>query len=187
MPQLSGGDKLARVDATDPQTGSLFRTIFAGINKLASNMASSAVGEVSAPQPITGINMAVGSDSIHYSLEHPGPINRGIQYFSEVATDPAFSNVVTIRHHGASRTPEPMSLPAKTSAGVVQSYYVRAYAQYHGGPPSQITNYGGPTPIPITLSGTSQGNFAPSTGSGTASNGGGQSGFGLGRFPVREK
>ena len=187
MAMLSGGGKLAEINKQDSQMGALLQRIITAVNRVATNTNTSAVGNsVQAPQPPTGMTVSQTGEMLHYSISHPGTVTRGVRYFSEIAKDPGFAQIVTIRDHGTSRTPAPITLPTNDSKGSPHAYYLRSYAQYQSSPPSEVYTYGGTeNPTPITMTGTSKLDFAPSTGSGTASNSGGQSGYGLGRFPTR--
>ena len=116
-------------------------------------------------------------------VNHTSPIQKGVQYITHIATNPQFNGAIVV-DHGSSRTPPHINLPTKDSSGNPHSYYIATIAQYPGSSPSAPTYYGGAQPKPVTMSGTTQMNITPGTGSGTASNGG-QTFVGLGKAPVR--
>lgn len=185
--QLDGGRFLSEVAQKNPRMGQLFQTILDGVNRLATNTASSATGDIPAPKSPDSVSVSTGGEYVHVSIAHSGQIQRNIRYFSEVSTTPSFNQPIVI-DHGSSRTSHPFPLPTKTAAGEPQSYYLRSYAQYPGGPPSTPTVYGGlGNPTPITLSGDTHMDLLPSTGSGTASNNGQGGGSGLGKTQIRSK
>src|SRR5579884_3137412 len=122
--------------------GALFQRIITAINTLATNTASSAVGQMQAPSAPDALQVKASGEMVHVSITHNGPVLRGVQYFTEVSNDPQFSQPIVI-HHGASRTSHPSPLPAHDDNGATQTWYFRSYAQYHGSPPSEKTVYGG--------------------------------------------
>lgn len=215
MPQgknqiLSGGRELSRLNQMDSMTGSLLSRIITAINNLADNIAVSPVGKLSPPDPInshtvsgtlTNGVMVSPSETLHFTLTHNAPVKKGVQYISEIDTDPNFPQPHVI-DHGASRSAF-VHLPALASDGVTQqTYYLRSYAQYHGSDPSEKTTYGGrdaAIPIQLTpstgavsvngtlypLQGATGVDILPSTGSGTASPDGQQGGKGLGTVNQR--
>ena len=186
--ELQGGRELNYVAQRDAYTGTLFSRVIEAINTLAKNSAVAAVGKVPPPPPVDNINvkgnlvngvLTAPSEILHWTLEHAQAVNKGIQYISEIATDPNFT-APHILDHGCSRSAF-LHLPAKDDNGNVQSYFLRSYAQYHGSDPAKPTvhgNLGGA--IAIQMTGSSQTSLLPSKGSGTASPNGQQGGHGLG-------
>lgn len=181
--QLDGGRELSEIEQSSPSLGRLFRRILIGVNTLATNTASSATGEVSAPPPLAGVNVSVSStgELMHVTLNHPGQVQRNGRYIVEVHTDPQFGTPVVIKDAGASRTLEPFHLPTQNESSAPHSYYVRAYSQNPAGQPSNIIVAGGASsPTAFTMNGASKMNFAQPQGSGTGPNSG-QGGQGLGK------
>lgn len=189
---LDGGRELSEIEQSSPSLGRLIRRVISGVNTLATNTASSATGEVAAPPPISGINVATSPNAelMHVTLNHPGQVQRNGKYFVEVHTDPAFGSPVVIHDAGASRTLAPFHLPTAappvgSADPVPHSYYVRAYTQNPGGQPSNIIVAGGASsPTAFSMNGMSQLNFAQAQGSGTGPNSG-QGGQGLGKVQQR--
>lgn len=130
-----------------------------------------------APQLLTVT--ALGSEHVKLDITHTAPVIRGAKYFTEIsADDPSFKGAI-IHDHGASRSSIPVFLPTNSSGATPHTYYAASYVQYPGGPPSK------PTPVvKFTMSGSTNADIPPGTGSGTATNGG-QTFQGLGKAPIR--
>lgn len=189
--KLQGGQELSTIAQKDVNSGYLFQKIISAINHLATAAAVSAVGKVSPPPPIDTVSVVGNMDSasntitcpsehLHFTMTHNGAIQKGIQYISEIATEPNFLQPHII-DHGCSRSGF-VHLPSKQDDGTTpQVYYLRSYAQYHGSDPSDKTVVGGLAgATKIVLTGSSGTTLLPSTGSGTASPTGQQGGRGLG-------
>jgi hypothetical protein len=191
--QLQGGRELNYVSQKDAYSGNLFQKLITAVNTLAKNAGVSAVGKVSAPPRIDGINVqgtlagdtiTAPSEVLHWTLTHNQEIQKGIRYFSEIDKDPNFPTPHVI-DHGTSRSAF-LHLPALDNDGVQHTYYMRSYAQYHGSDPSHPTvlgNLGGA--LKIQLTGTSKTSLLTSAGSGTAAPNGQQGGHGLGKVQTR--
>lgn len=182
---LSGGRALTKWIQEDATKGSLLQKIITGVNTLADNTASSAVGRLAPPPPIQGLNVTTGGEYAHITINHNAPIRQGVSYFVEVANNSSFIGAHPI-HYGTSRTRDPIHLAPLDADGNAQSWYARAFCQYPGSNPSEPVVYGGTSPTPITTSGTTQLSWNPSTGSGTASNNGSQIGWGFGKQATRK-
>lgn len=183
---LSGGRALTRLVQRDPELGTLLQKVINGVNTLADNTASSAVGRLSPPPPINAVNVRMAGEYAHVTLDHSGDIQQGVHYFVEAANNENFIGAHPI-HFGTSRTRDPIHLAAKDGSGAAQKWYLRAYAQYPGSDPSEPVPYGGTSPTAITPTGTTQLTWQPSTGSGTASNNGQQIGWGFGKIAKRQR
>ena len=178
---LSGGRVLTAWQLEDSSKGSLIQKIIDGINTLADNTASSAVGRLAPPPPINGLNVTVGGEYAHVTIEHSAPIQQGVNYFVEVANNEGFVGAHPI-DFGTSRTRDPIHLAPLDATGTPQKWYVRGFAQYQGSNPSEPFIYGGASPTPITTTGTTRLSWNPSTGSGTSANSGQQIGWGFGKI-----
>ena len=190
--QLSGGRELSYLTQKDALFGSLIQRIITSINTIGANTAVSPTGKLSAPAPINSISVqgamdqdtntiTVPSEHLHWTMEHNAAIQKGVQYLTEIDTDPNFPQPHVI-DHGSSRSGF-VSLPAMN--GDQQSvYYMRSYPQYHGSDPAPRTTLGGrdgATKIVLTPPASATGHtLLPSKGSGTASPTGQQGGKGLG-------
>lgn len=178
---LTGGRALTKWIQRNPTEGALLQRIITGVNTLAENTASSAVGRLSPPPPVNAINVKVSGEYAHVTLAHSGDIQQGVHYFVEAANNANFIGARPI-HFGTSRTRDPIHLAANNDAGNPQNWYLRAYAQYPGSDPSEPVAYGGTQPTAITTTGTTALTWNPSTGSGTASGNGQQAGWGFGKI-----
>jgi hypothetical protein len=188
--QLTGGRELSYINQRDNYAGSLFSRIIDAVNSLSKNSGVAAVGKIPTPPPIDSVTVAGGSVSngimtvptseiLHWTIQHSQAIQKGIRYFSEIDTSPAFTNP-HVHDHGTSRTGF-TTLPTNNTAGVKQTYYLRSYAQYPGSDPCKPTVLGGLSgAIGIQMGGSSNLSLLSSTGSGTASSSGQQGGKGLG-------
>lgn len=181
---LSGGRALTKWIQENSTQGSLLQKIINGVNTLADNTASSAVGRLAPPPPIQGLNVTVGGEYAHVTINHNAAIRQGVNYFVEMANNPSFIGAHPI-HYGTSRTRDPIHLAPLDSTGAAQSWYARGFAQYPGSDPSEPVVYGGTSPTPITTTGTTRLTWNSSTGSGTASNNGSQTGQGFGKQATR--
>jgi len=186
---VPGNDLLTAFENTgDPIKLSMFlrQHVLPMIQTTAQNAAVSPNGSAASPQSPSQISVAAAGEMVHVSLTDNSALNRGVQYFTEIsANDPSFRQPIVF-HHGTSRTPPPFPLPSKDGSGNAISYYVRAYSQYPGSPPSAPVVHGGAaSPTAVTLGGATELNLLPSTGSGTASGNGTQGGQGFGKSAVR--
>lgn len=183
--KLEGGRLLAEVANQNPRVGQLFQNVLDGINRFAINAGFSPVGDVSPPKAPDSVNVKVSGELMHIAINHTGPVNRGIRYFSEIATSPSFGQPIVV-DHGSSRTSHPIPLPTNDDGSNPVTYYVRSYAQNPGGPPSAPTVVGGvSSPTGFTMGGATAMTLLPSTGSGTAPSTGQSAGQGLGSFQRR--
>lgn len=181
---LNGGRALAKWVQQDSAKGTLVQKVINSVNSLGFNIGASPVGRTAPPPPINGLNVTVGGEYAHVTINHNSPIRQGVHYFVEAANNPSFIGAHPI-HYGTSRTRDPIHLAPLDSNGDAQSWYLRGFAQYPGSDPSEPFVYGGSQPTAITTSGTTRLTWNPSTGSGTASNTGGQTAWGFGKQQTR--
>jgi len=184
---LPGNDLLSQVENENPKLGQYLRQyVLPAISRTAQNAAVSPTGNAAPPEPPSGISIAAAGEMVHVSLTDNSALRRGVNYFTEIsANDPSFRKPIVF-HHGTSRTPPPFPLPSKDAGGTPISYYVRAYSQYPGSPPSAPVVHGGASsPTAVTLGGTTQLDLLSSTGSGTALGNGTQGAQGFGKSAVR--
>lgn len=181
---LNGGRALTNWIQEDATKGLLIQKMITGLNSLGFNIGASPVGRTEPPPPINGLNVTVGGEYAHITINHSAPINQGIHYFVEVANNPTFIGAHPI-HYGTSRTRDPIHLAPFDSAGMPQSWYARGFSQYQGSDPSKPVIFGGAAPTPIVTTGSTQLTWNPSTGSGTASNNGSQTAQGFGKIQTR--
>jgi hypothetical protein len=188
---LSGGRELSKIRQKDPTTAFLLGRIIDSVNATAKSAAVSPVGVLSPPPPIDAIQVkgtfdpstnttTAPGEILHFTLTHNQAIQKGVQYISEVDTDPNFPAPHQI-DHGCSRSAF-LTLPTfKDDQSTKNTYYVRSYAQYHGSDPAKPTVFGGLAgATKIVMSGINSASPLPSQGSGTARNGQ-QGGQGIGK------
>jgi hypothetical protein len=190
--------ELNYISQKDPYLGSLLRKIVDGINQTAESASVSAVGKTTPPHKIDSIQvqgtqannvLTCSSEVLHLVLTHNQEVTKGVRYFTEVDTNPGFTQP-HVFDHGTSRSlfttlPTFSSAENKTN-NQPTTYYLRSYAQYPGSDPTEPTVFGnlnGSTQIQMTGSSVTQ--LLSSTGSGTASPQGQQGGKGLGSVQKR--
>lgn len=189
-PILGGGRDLNSIFQKNHEIGYVLEDIIKAVNNLASNIGVSAVGKLAPPDPVDSIQVqgkmdsatntvTASSEILHFTLGHNSAVKKGVQYISEIDTNPNFTQPHVL-DHGASRSAF-IQLPAKDSSGNPQTYYLRSYPQYHGSDPGKRTVLGGLNgATKIQMTGSSSMDLLPSTGSGTANQNGQQGGKGLG-------
>lgn len=157
------------------------------VNTLATNTAVAAKGVLPAPPAIQQVTVKTnGTGLVHAVISDSNPIQKGLHYFVEYDTNPSFPQPHVV-HLGASRSMNPVTLPAQDDNGNPQKFYFRAYSQYPGGSPGDAIRFGGTTPTPVDPGGVQQLTLIPSTGSGTSPNDGQRGGSGFGRVLVRPR
>jgi len=178
------------VEQDQPLLGSLLRRMVNGINRVAQSAAVGVFGSIPAPPPINNTQVAGAYDSatntltvpgeiVHFVHTHNVPLQRGVQYITEIsANDPNFSAPHPV-DTGASRSGF-VTLPTNDSTPLPVTYYLRGIVQYHGSLPSEPTVFGGSQgPTKIVLSGLTAMTLLPSQAAGTAKPGQGGQGIGL--------
>ena len=152
------------------------------------------MGALPAPPPVdsttvsgtlSGGTLTVNGEILHFTHTHNVPLQRNIQYVTEIDTSPSFTNAHPISV-STSRSGF-VHLPTKDSTGTQHTYYLRVTPQLFGSEPGKPTVYGGlQGPTPIQMTGSSQVDILPTQSGGTAKPG--QGGLGLGptvyRSPV---
>lgn len=189
--QLEGGPELEYLSQKDTYLGKILRKVISAINTTAQNASVSSIGLFPTPPKVDSIQVQGNFDSttntvttpsehLHWVLTHNQQVHKGIRYFSEIDTDPNFTQPHVI-DHGTSRSGF-LHLPTfDNSSTQIQAYYLRSYAQYHGSDPSEATVLGGlSNATKIVMNGISACTLLPSKGSGTAATTGQQGGKGLG-------
>ena len=155
MSQLPGNDLLSQIENENPKLGQYLRQyLVPAITTTAKNAAVSPIGSVAAPDAPSAVNVAAFGEMVHVSVQDNSPLNRGVNYFTEIGVDDPHFTQPIVFHHGTSRTPPPFPLPTNVSGGgspVAHKYYIRSYSQYPGGPPSEKTVYN--NGAAVTLSG----------------------------------
>ncbi len=181
MSKLTGGKQLAEVNRANSSLGSLLARFIDAHNHVASQAGIDPVGQAVAPPPPQAVDATVIGEQLHLRVTDNNPTNRQRVYFSEIHTNPNFTDPKIVVQHGATRDAQ-VILPTNNSGAVMQDYYLRTYSQTPGSPPSTPIAY----PTYITMAGTTQGDLPPSSGSGTAPASGTVSGQGFGSFQTRK-
>lgn len=180
---IGGRDLLSQIENENPKLGIFLRQhLIPAIETTAFHAGVSPTGNVAPVAPPQSISLNIVGEHVQAVVNHSAPISKGIQYITHFSTNPQFSNCI-IKDHGCSRAPEHVFLPAKDGSGATHNWYAATVTQVPGSLPT-VTYYGGATPQPFTMSGTTQMDITPGTGSGTAKNGG-DTLVGLGRAQVR--
>src|SRR5258707_7396630 len=126
-------------------------------------------GTIAPPATIGSLSVAAADGIFDLAIIDNSAVHRGIFYFAESDTTPAFSRPY-VYFLGSSRN-------LRVSLGN-QTLYWRAYSQYLGSEPSHPVTFGTPATA-VAGGGTATGPaLQASTGSGTASGSQGGSGFG---------
>lgn len=179
----AGNDLLTEIQTKWPRLGQyLSRYVNPAIETTARNAGVSSSGFVNPPDPPQGLIVnQQGPEHLQVTVQHTSPVQKGLEYFTELDTDPSFPQP-RVEHHGASRAPvSTFFLPTNNSSGDAHTYYLRTYAQNPGGQASKPYVH----PVGITMSGTTNADHTPSTGSGTASSDGTQGAQGWGNNLMR--
>jgi hypothetical protein len=177
--------RLRKVDDHGQWLQSAFQRIEDAVNNLGRNTAAAPKGILPPPPPIQQVTVKTnGNGLVHAVIGDENPIEKGLHYFLEYDTTPDVTQPHVV-HLGASRTMNPIALPALDDDGIPQQFYFRGYSQYPGGRPGTPIHFGGETPAPVAPGGTQQMTLIPSTGSGTAQNSGQQGGSGFGKVLAR--
>ena len=180
--KLSGGRQLAKINRQNTELGSLLSRLIDAHNHLAGQLGVDPVGQASAPPTPSSISATVIGEQLHLRIADNNATTRSREYFSEIHTNPDFSDPKMIIQHGATRDAS-VNLPTLNGDGVMQAYYVRSYSQTPGSPPSTPLPYH--TYITMDPSGSTQGDLPSSAGSGTSAANGQQSAQGYGVQPNR--
>jgi hypothetical protein len=180
---IGGQDLLAQIEQESPKLGIFLRRyVIPAIETTAFHAGVSPTGNTAPVAPPESISVNVSGEHAQVVVNHSAPVGKNVRYITHFSTNPQFSNCI-IKDHGCSRAPEHVFLPTKDGSGATHQWYAATVAQEPGALPS-VTYYGGVTPQPFTMSGTSQVGITPGTGSGTAQNGG-QALVGLGVSQIR--
>ena len=169
------GDRLANA----------LQRIETGVNGIATNLGGDPTQTVAPPPTVQGLAVKTdGNGTVHAVVQDNNPIQRNLHYFVEYSNDESFSQPHVV-HLGASRTMNPITLPAMDDNGNPQKFFFRSYSQYPGGDPGKPIHFGGTTPTGVDVGGTTKLTLLPSTGSGTAQPSGQQGGSGFGKVLFR--
>ncbi len=161
--------QLAQIKSDSPYVYEVLTQLVNGVNAVGRATGVDPSGSIAAPSPIGSLNVTAADGIFDLAITDNSTLNRGIFYFAESDTTPAFAQPY-VHFLGSSRN-------LRISMGN-QTLYWRAYSQYLGSETSEPVTFGTP-PTAVTGGGTAAGPaLQPSSGSGTASGSEGGSGFG---------
>jgi hypothetical protein len=170
---------ITELAVNQPRMALMMRKVVTAINQTANVQGVDSTDFQSPPSPPQNISVKAANGLAHVTITDNSQRGRALNYFLEHDTSPAFPNPHIV-HLVASRGTF-LTLPAKNDSGAAQSWYFRAYSMYPGSEKrSDHIVFGGSTPTPVNVGGTTQLTPLPSTGAGTASTFGGQGGQGFG-------
>ncbi len=164
--------QLKHIESSDPRLYDALNKIVAAVNNLGVGVGVDPAGTTPAPTPVAAVSVAASGGIFEVAITDNSPLVRGISYFVESDTTPAFT-----QPHVYSLGP---SRNTRLSLGNLTLYW-RAYSQYLGSVPSAPVAFGNPpnaVPGGGAIAGPAQ---LPSAGSGTAASNGQQGGSGFGK------
>jgi hypothetical protein len=162
--------QLAQIKGESPYTYEALTQIVNAVNSLGRATGVDPSGTIDPPAPIGRLSVTAADGIFDLAITDNSSVNRGIFYFAESDTTPAFSQPC-VHFLGSSRN-------LRLAVGN-QTLYWRAYSQYLGSDPSEPVTFGSPATA-VTGGGTATGpQLQPSAGSGTAPGDVGGSGFGV--------
>ena len=161
--------QLAQIKGDSPYVYEALTQLVNAVNAIGRGTGVDPSGSIEAPAPVGGLNVTAAGGIFDLAITDNSTVNRGIFYFAESDTTPAFSNPY-VHFLGSSRN-------YRVALGN-QTLYWRAYSQYLGSETSAPVTFGSP-PTAVTGGGTTAGPaLQASSGSGTAPGNQGGSGFG---------
>jgi hypothetical protein len=176
---MISGQFLKEIKNTNPHLGLLIEQIIDSVSGTAQQLGIDPKGRVSPPAPPEALNVIASNGSVHAVITHNAAVNKGVRYFVEADTNPAFQQP-HVFDLGTSRSLF-TSLPNAKTGGGTTPWHFRAYAQYNGSDATEKIYFGSKVnPTPVTVGGITTFTPFPSTGSGTAAANGEQGGQGLG-------
>jgi hypothetical protein len=161
--------QLAQIKGRDPYLYESLKQVVGAINSMGRATGVDPAGSIAQPVAIGGENVVAANGIFDLAITDNSPVRRGIFYFAESDTSPAFP-APHVYFLGSSRN-------LRVSLGN-QTLYWRGYSQYIGSMPSAPVAFGTP-PTAVTGGGSSGPAPQPSSGSGTATAQQGGSGFGV--------
>jgi hypothetical protein len=161
--------QLAQIKGDSPYVYEALTQIVNAVNSVGRATGVDPSGTIDPPAPIGSLSVTAADGIFDLAITDNSSLYRGIFYFAESDTTPAFSRPY-VHFLGSSRN-------LRVALGN-QTLYWRAYSQYLGSDPSEPVTFGTPATA-VTGGGTATGPpLQPSTGSGTAPGTAGGSGFG---------
>jgi hypothetical protein len=163
--------QLAQIKSDSPYVYEALTQIINAVNSLGRATGVDPSGSIAAPASIGGLMVTAADGIFDLAITDHSAVNRGIFYFAESDTSPAFGNSY-VHFLGSARN-------LRVAMGN-RTLYWRAYSQYLGSRPSAPVAFGTP-PTAVPGGGAASGpSLQASSGSGTAS--GSESGSGFGQL-----
>ena len=162
--------QLAQIKSDSPYVYEALTQLVNGINALGRATGVDPSGTIDSPAPIGGLSVKAADGIFDLAITDNSAVHRGIFYFAESDTTPAFSRPY-VHFMGSSRN-------LRVAMGN-QTLYWRAYSQYVGSLPSAPITFGAP-PIAVAGGGATGPAPLPSSGSGVLPNGHVRGGNGFG-------
>ena len=132
--------QLAQIKSDSPYVYEALTQLVNGVNAVGRATGVDPSGAIAAPSPIGSLNVTAADGIFDLAITDNSTVNRGIFYFAESDTTPAFSQPY-VHFLGSSRN-------LRISIGN-QTLYWRAYSQYLGSETSQPVAFGTP-PTAVT-------------------------------------
>jgi hypothetical protein len=161
--------QLAQIKARDPYLYESLKQVVGAVNSIGRATGVDPSGSLAGPATIGSISVTGADGIFDIAITDNSAVRRGIFYFAESDTDPAFTQP-QVYFLGSSRN-------LRVSLGN-QTLYWRGYSQYLGSTPSTPVTFGAP-PAAVIGGGAAGPSPQPSSGSGTATGQQGGSGFGV--------
>jgi hypothetical protein len=161
--------QLAQIKSESPYVYEALTQLVNGVNAVGLATGVDPSGSLAPPVPIASLKVTAADGIFDLAITDNSAVRRGIFYFAESDTSPAFSRPY-VHFLGSSRN-------LRVAMGN-QTLYWRAYSQYLGSDPSEPVTFGNPATA-VSGGGTAGGPpLQVSQGSGTATGTEGGSGFG---------
>lgn len=153
--------QLKKLQQQEPYLYEALKEIVGAVNALSRRVGSDATGPAAAPAAIGSLSVVAANGLFDIAITDNSPVGRGINYFIEYDTSPAFSNPIVV--------PLGPSRNGKLFLGNLTLYF-RGYSQYIGSAIGPKVSYGSP-PAAVTGGGPAPPPPQPSQGSGTGGGG----------------
>ena len=153
--------QLAQIKGDSPYVYEALTQLVNGVNAVGRATGVDPSGSIAAPSPIGSLKVTAADGIFDLAITDNSTLNRGIFYFAESDTTPAF-NQPYVHFMGSSRN-------LRISLGN-QTLYWRGFSQYIGSMPSSPLTFGSP-PTAVVGGGAAGPTPQPSKGSGALPNG----------------
>ena len=171
---------LTEIRGNNPRLAFMLDKMVTAINQTAKATGVDSTSFQSAPHPPQSISVKAANGTAHVTITDASKRSRALCYFVEHSTDPNFL-APHVAYLGAARGVF-LNLPGFDDSGAAQPWYFRAYSMYPGSTKASAHALFGSAGVatPVSVGGATQLTPLTSTGAGTASTSGQQSGGGFG-------